>query len=186
MAGVPDGELDMGTRLEGWVTLGKVRVEVDRSELEIEHTPLVAHRVRGVGAQVEEDLVHLGRIGQDHGGGGVRELTKVDGGGKGRPQEVFDLVDDRLERHRAALGFSPAAEREDLSDEVRGALRCGQEVPQMVLRGEAFGMRIAASSASPAMMPKRLLKSWAMPPAKVPMASIFWACLTWASRPSAG
>jgi len=43
-------------------------------------------------------------------------------------------------------------------------------------------MPFLASSLQPMITPSILLKSWAIPPASVPMASIFWDCLSWFSN----
>ena len=94
----------------------------------------------------------LGRIGQDHGGGGVRQLTKVDRGGEGRPQELLDLVDDRLERTGGAR-LRPAAERENLSDEIRGVLGAARTSRRWSCAGEPCGhadrgqLRVAGNDA---------------------------------------
>ena len=46
---------------------------------------------------------------------------------------------------------------------------------------ESSGRSERASSVKPMIDAKMLLKSWAIPPARVPMASIFCACRSWLS-----
>ena len=45
--------------------------------------------------------------------------------------------------------------------------------------GEFGSVSARPSSVYPVMPVRILLKSWAIPPARVPMASIFWACRNW-------
>ena len=48
--------------------------------------------------------------------------------------------------------------------------------------GWPSGREVSANSALPRMALRRLLKSWATPPARRPTASIFWASRSWSSR----
>ena len=48
--------------------------------------------------------------------------------------------------------------------------------------GLSLSTSINANWALPMMVVSRLLKSWATPPARVPMASIFWAWRSWVSN----
>jgi len=136
-------------RAEVGVRCGKVRIEVDHAQMEVEDASPGPHRVLRVCAQVEEDLVDLGGIGQDHGGGGVHELAEVDGGG-GTPVGGAEPPHHGVECHRPAFVVGPAAECEDLPTRSAARVAAARGPANGFARREVLGCAEAsASSASP-------------------------------------
>ncbi len=76
----------------------------------------------------------------------------------------------------------PPAERQDLADEIGGALACRRHLAEVFQHRLVAGgvlrrqLRIAENRA------QELLKSWAIPPASVPIASSFCDCRSCVSR----
>ena len=78
--------------------------------------PWSSHRMRGVGAQVHQHLVYLGRIGQ------YRPFALYIGlylyrRGQGRPQNAHGLLHDGPRLQHDLLLFGPSAECENLPDQ---------------------------------------------------------------------
>jgi hypothetical protein len=135
----------------------------------------------GVAAEIQQDLVELRPVGQDPGPAGLDVLAKLDGGGQGGAQEPQGLSDDVLQRDGLPRLFHLAAEGEDLLDERFGPRAAARISWSCAEPGLPSARSSADNSAWPMMAPRMLLKSWAIPPAKVPMASIFWAWRSWPS-----
>ncbi len=87
-----------------------------------------------------------------------------------------DVVDNTVHVHECRLQDLLAAEGEQLLGQPAGPN--GRSVDQLdlpaqwVVRGKSLGQYFPLR---PMITVSRLLKSWATPPAKRPMASIFWA-----------
>lgn len=93
------------------------RIGLALSQADSEHAAVIPHGMAGVGAQIHDDLVNLGRVAKDGGGRFVDFHLKIDGGGEGRAEQALSVIDKRIQFAQAAFLFAAAAEGEDLADE---------------------------------------------------------------------
>ena len=80
------------------------------------------HGVMGVGAQVHDDLMDLGRIGSYGGPGPIHLFADVNGCGQRGPQQLQDFFDHQIDPDRAAIVFRPTAERKNSAHEIFGPM----------------------------------------------------------------
>ena len=91
-------------------------------------------------------------------------------------QQAAISVHDVLRFTQPGLQDLLAAEREELAGQRRGAVRRAADLGHVQpARGRASSSPASSSSALPRIAVSRLLKSWAIPPASCPTASIFCA-----------
>ena len=90
----------------------------------------------GVDAQVHDDLMDLGRIGQDQESDGIERLADLDARRQGRLQEFHGFLHDARHFHEAPRLLLRAAERNDLLDELPAPVRRFDDEVQ-VARGRA-------------------------------------------------
>ncbi len=82
---------------------------------------LVIHRIRRVGAEIQDYLVDLRGVNDGHSPPNI--LTDLDGRGKRSPEQLDGLLDYRTEFDRFPILLFPlAAEGQDLLDEVSGPM----------------------------------------------------------------
>ena len=93
----------------------------------------------GVGAEVHDDLVNPGRVGQDGAAPRIDVLPDVNGGGDSGAQEFQVFLDDVLQFERAELLAAPAAEGEDLLHQILGAEPGFQHFTDVIRHGTVLG-----------------------------------------------
>jgi len=145
-------------------------LDLDRPQGHRQHPADGAHGIGGVGAEVHENLVHLGGIAKDRRAVVVDVEADVDGGGQRGAQQAQRLLDHGAEPGDDALLLAAAAEGQDLRHEIPGPVAGFERFRKVGARGmsvrqvELGELHVARDAV------RMLLKSCAMPPASVPMA----------------
>src|SRR5439155_5487462 len=169
-AGVGDLEQDVGTGLDICMLRGVTRVEDDVGGPDRERAP-GRHRVASIDREVEADLPELAAVDDDGLDVAVEARRRHDVVADQTVDEVQrlgdDLVDVALLRPQDLL----AAEGEELTREMRGAFGGSVDLDDVSL-----DFRPSVSAAQLRMTIRMLLKSCAIPPARLPIASIFCDC----------
>ncbi len=127
--------------------------------------------------EVHHHLVNLSRIRQN----GVsaemsRRISTVEG--KGRAQQLEDFLYQRTDIEWFDIRIRLAAECQNLCDQISGVVDSEPESSELRPSAAVF---LCYLSVYPIIAARMLLKSWAIPPASVPMASSLW---TWKSLDS--
>jgi len=182
VAGVPDRQLQVGARPQTGKPPNLGTSQLHRLQLDFQHPSLLPHGMGGIGAQVYQYLVDLGRVGFHRAASGANVLADFDRARQGGPQQPQRLLENESHIDRFALLPALPAEGENLFDQVPGALGTFKDFLKLGLKAGLAGC-IQFGQLGVAMMALRmLLKSWAIPPARVPTASSFCAWRSWASR----
>ena len=102
--------------------MGRPRSKIDIGEADREAAPRLLHRVRRVCGEVHEDLLDLGRIGDDR----VRCRPDVqlhtDGARQRAAKELVRLLDQGRQPQGVSSGLGLSAEGQDLLDQIPCAL----------------------------------------------------------------
>jgi len=107
-------------------------IQSDCFDTDLKDPARVPHRMFCIGAEIHEELMHLGRISRDHASMWTDLRLDRDGRGQGEAQQGEGFLNQQRERYGLALlGVAPA-EREDPLDEVFGALPCPQDFLEML------------------------------------------------------
>ena len=85
---------------------------------DLKDAPALSHRMGRVGAQIHQDLVDLGRIGDNDRRPGLDRFPDLDRGRDGGSQQLDPFLDDRVELDGLLFRLLHAAEGEDLSHQV--------------------------------------------------------------------
>ena len=93
-------------------------------------------------------------------------------------KQLLQLPHQLARVHHLHPGRLRAPEVEQLLDQAGGPLAGAQDLLQIVPGGSPAGSRCWQTQAKPWMAPSRLLKSWAIPPDRRPMASILSASIS--------
>ena len=143
---------------------------------------------RALTARLSDHLLDLAGVGHDAAERGVELEPERDRARRRARRSMLPmLVHDRVEVDEPRLQHLLAAEREQLARQRRGRACAAPAdlLRRRSRRGSAVRGLAAAARRSPGSTVSRLLKSWAMPPASRPTASIFCAWRSCASRSSA-
>ncbi len=87
--------------------------------------PSCFHGVRGIGAEIDQDLVDLGAICFHRRQGGRDEALELDTRGDGGPEHLQALFDHRPDVQCLLLLFAAPGEGQELTDDVPGPQRSG-------------------------------------------------------------
>ena len=134
----------------------------------------IGHRVARVDGQLHQRLAHLVFVAAKAGQFRLQKDDQLDVLAQRAPEHRLQVQDDLVElKRRRAIGLR-LAEGKQLGRQLRGA-SCRDEY-LLHIRGRGWSELIpsATSAAQPRMPVSKLLKSWAIPPARRPTASIFW------------
>ena len=121
-ARVPHTQDQMRSR--GWRSLERFHAAVAHEifRLDGQHTA-VRHRVAGVHAKVEQDLMELRRVAADGPYFRRHDATHLDVFWKGVARDFEDFLDDKRRLNEDALSLGTSRETENLPDKIRAALR---------------------------------------------------------------
>ncbi len=99
--------------------------------------------MRGVGAQIEDDLLELRGFTRHGGVGGNVFEHKLDIGRQGCTQQRRGLLEQRAHLHRPATPVSPATEGEDIVNQIAATLgRTAYLVDMLCRLGRACELRL--------------------------------------------
>ena len=130
--------------------------------------------------QVQQHLLNLGPVSPDNGNIGTEAGLNVDM--TLRVTEHFQGVfNQAIQVDLVYFGLSTAGVAKQLAGEFGAPLDNLVDNGQSLLVSALGGELMAMISTLPWMPASILLKSWAMPPARVPTASIFWDWINWRS-----
>ncbi len=105
-------------------------MHADGLDADLDAPAAIAHRLPGIGAQVEHDLLDLDRVGEYVQRLGCEARFERGLRRQRRTQDIERLQSDRLQRLRLALGALPMTESEDLAHQVARALGCAAHLRQ--------------------------------------------------------
>ena len=117
---IPYAELVVSARLQARVHAQIPLGQNHLGQLDVEGADIFFHGLGGIGAQVHDDLMHLGRV--RHHGVHIRIDLRPDfnGRGQGRSQQPERFLDQRSDLQRLEVAFALAAEGQDLAYQVAG------------------------------------------------------------------
>src|SRR5215471_11437779 len=141
VARIPDCKPDMRPWGQGLVVGHENLVDRDSVQADLQQPSGLPHRMFGVGTEVQEDLVHLGWVGEhsSHLRGQVR--ADLDGGGEGGPQEPEHFQDQPVHMEGAAFRAAVPAKGQNLLYQVFSPLPSAEDVLQL-MPGLALGGHI--------------------------------------------
>src|SRR6267142_4809454 len=98
----------------------------------LDHTTGLAHGMGRVGAEVNQHLLHLGRVCQDSASVPVNNGPYRNSGGQGRAQQRQRFFDQPMKLDGGASEFGLTTESQDLLDQVSGPPPSGEYALQIV------------------------------------------------------
>jgi len=131
------------------------------------------HGVAGVDGEVQKHLLELPGVGVDRACGGIERRGELDVLAEQAPQHPVHVRDHGIDVEHLGSEHLPAAERQQLPRELRGPKPRVPDFLGVLAPRSPGGVLCSSSWVEPRMAVSRLLKSWAMPPASCPTASIF-------------
>ena len=132
-AGVSDREQDVVSRRHNRAAVDVFVVKVETGGLDGE-LPALGHRVTGVYSKIDDDLLHLNRIGLDMTEVLAGDQSKLDVLSNKTRQNAPEVLDHFIEVEQAqGLCLSPA-EREKLPGKVGGAARSVQDFANITVQ----------------------------------------------------